>query len=209
MCGIWGYAGETPASLDLITVAAKGASQRGPHSHGWMAGDVAAGLVHHQLGHVADCEACSKALPVARRMLGHSRLATVGQPDDPAGIQPFTLDGHWLVHNGNVYNWADLDPLAATDSRAILSVYAYLRADGREPVDALSRTLAVCDQQSWAVVVLDDDGTVLAHRNRLPLHLGLDPDGGRYLSSIPFPGSDLIPDGVLVEVAPELMQVGV
>jgi asparagine synthetase B (glutamine-hydrolysing) len=129
------------------------------------------------------------------RLLGHARLATFGAVhDDPGGLQPIAAGGHWLAHNGNVYNAAALHPGARTDSGALAALYATLRAAGAGPGEALEVTVGKADQVAWAIVVLDSTGALVAHRHGLPLWRHVDPTGV-YLSSRPFLAAVELPAG--------------
>jgi asparagine synthetase B (glutamine-hydrolysing) len=196
MCGLFAYAGPGP-DTDLLSAIAFDAGRRGPHGHGWVvAGD--RGEVWHAPGpliaaHVGRLAAAAQG---ARAVLGHARLATQGAAyDDPAGLQPFGRAGHWLAHNGNVYNPAELAAgVHATDSAAVLAAYAAAR-DELGPAGALTRVLERAQTAASAVVVLDSDGTLLAARRKLPLFAAERPDGV-YLSSRTFPGASPMFPGV-------------
>lgn len=131
----------------------------------------------------------------APHIIGHARLATMGAAhDDPAGLQPVHVDGHWLAHNGNVYNAGQLDPDAPTDSGALATCYAgHRRFGGMTPAEALKAAIALADQRAWAIIILDSTGQLLATRFRLPIWRHAD-DTGAYYSSRPFAAAELIPE---------------
>lgn len=185
MCGVFAYAGTRPPTRSQLDDAVRLAARRGPHGHGWATEEG----VHRQLGVLDD----PGRVPAARWVIGHSRLATYGMPRDESGLQPVTVNGHVLVHNGNVTNWQDLDPTAATDSWALGAVYADNRALGMHPRQALSTTLAACHTKAGAIVIRDASGPLVAWRRRLPLH-ALYTSAGVFLSSGPIPGSHLLPE---------------
>lgn len=203
MCGIWAVAGGD-LQLSPLQEAAEGAYRRGPHAHGWTTVNEPGITSHRVLGPGGDCDGCAALIPgmvTARRAIGHSRLATFGDPRDERAIQPLHSGGHALVHNGNVYNWADLDPKAVSDSAALVSGYAYHRQDAG-PMKALQYVINEAKQNAWAIAVLDWDGTLVVHRHRLPLYLNQDLiHGSAYLSSAPIRDGLLIPEDTIIQVA--------
>lgn len=190
MCGVFAFAGDVHADDEILSQAARAAFFRGPHGHGW-ASDSG---VHRTLGVPG-----TMGLPSTPRwIVGHARLATFGMPRDESGLQPVTVDGHTLAHNGNVYNWRDLvdqfeldDP--ATDSWALGGVYAHHRALGMNPGAALSRTLRLCQMKAGAIVIRDASGALVAWRRRLPIHI-FSCAAGTYLSSGRFHGARPLPE---------------
>ncbi len=178
MCGIWGYVGIRRPNPDLLAAAALGAARRGPHAFGWTNG-----LTGRSGAGTLELEDLQGA--VGGHLLGHCRLATIGATDLSA-VQPIKHPhGHHLAHNGNAYNWADLDPGAVSDSAALASVYARHRKDGLAPDRALQYTVLNARHNAWAIAVLDADGTLTATRYRLPLFT-LTVRSDVYLSSVRF-----------------------
>lgn len=185
VCGIFAFTGLAAPDVDLLTSVAGKAAQRGPHSHGWAGHGLAA---HRRLGPL---DTRSLTGITGTRLIGHARLATVGAHDDLAGIQPIAADGHLLVHNGTVTNWRDLVPHAHTDTGALAELYAAARRAALSPAGALRYVLVRAEQKAWAIVVLDADGTLLAHRHGLPLW-SYTHSTGTYLASGSIPGATAI-----------------
>ncbi|MFZ4266590.1 class II glutamine amidotransferase [Streptomyces arboris] len=175
MCGLFAYTGPADPDPDQLQAAAAAAAARGPHGHGW----ATSGHAHHALGPLAPRDVRTIQ---ARAVIGHARLATVGDYRDPAQLQPLTADGHQLAHNGTVHNWPALAPHATTDSAVLASRYAHARTRGLAPAAALATVLEGAQTDSWALVVLDADGTLLHWRQRLPIWAHRDPTG-LYLAS--------------------------
>jgi glutamine phosphoribosylpyrophosphate amidotransferase len=189
VCGLFAYTGSAAPDPALLETAAAGAATRGPHGYGWAGHGIPA---RHGTGRLPAAEA---ATLTALRIIGHARLATMGAAhDDPAGLQPVRAPGAWLAHNGNVYNAAQLDATAPTDSAALAVAYSGHRIfAGMTPAEALKATLGVAEQRAWAVLILDASGFLLSARHRLPLwRLGT--STGAYYSSRPLPGAELIPE---------------
>ncbi|GAA4626939.1 hypothetical protein GCM10023196_037220 [Actinoallomurus vinaceus] len=189
MCGIFAYESSTPPDPELLVEAAVSASVRGPHGYGWVTRSPDS--AHHELGPVDPGKVRELTAAV---VLGHARLATVGDWQDVAQLQPITAAGHALAHNGVVHNSAALGSHADTDSMLLAHLYATLRAAGHTPPDALTRLTKAASQQAWAIVVLDADGHLYAHRRYHPLYRHREADGV-YLSSQPItPSGQLIPE---------------
>lgn len=198
MCGIFAFTGPARPDPLLLTAAAVEAARRGPHGHGWVIRDPAGALSsHHQLGALnGDLDLLARVTGTA--VLGHARLATFGAHDDTGVFQPVISDGHAIAHNGNVYNAATLAAWAPTDTHALAAAYAAVRASGLPARAALDYIVAHADQRAWAIVILDADGTLLAHRHYHPLYI-VQAAEGTYLSSRPFhPDSQLVAEDWLL-----------
>src|SRR5918996_1174721 len=137
MSGIVAYTGTRPAAPVILTEAARGAASKGPHGHGWVTDNDGA---HRTLG-PWNSHLFTDTTTGARWLLGHSRLATNGRHRDTTALQPLEHNGHWGVHNGNVYNAHDLWPDAPVDSAALIKVYADHRAHDLPPRYAMDATV--------------------------------------------------------------------
>jgi glutamine phosphoribosylpyrophosphate amidotransferase len=207
MCGIFAYHGTTAPDPDLLTAAAMEAARRGPHGHGWVIRDDHGRLTEHRRLGALNGDLTTLQATTGRAVLGHARLATFGGWNDAQLLQPAVANGHAIAHNGNVYNAAQLiDDVSyagalATDTRALTAAYAALRTAGHTPALALAAVLDRARQEAWAVVILDADGTLLAHRSYHPLYARTTATGV-YVSSRPFhKASVLLPDDKLVTLA--------
>jgi predicted glutamine amidotransferase len=209
MCGIFAYTGITPKA-DVLTAAALEAGRRGPHGHGWIARQADGSYrEHRQLGALNGDVGLLTSGPPPRAVLGHARLATVGDWADINQLQPITVDGHAVAHNGTVYNSPTLgSALLPTDSAALAFQYAMGREQGHAPAAALARVLEIAEQVSWAIVILDRDGQLIAHRHRHPLYQLRIP-WGVYLSSRPFAdGCQLLPEDKITVITGEEVSGG-
>ncbi len=206
MCGVWGFRGIKP-DPHLLWKAAEGASRRGPHGVGWAWTDGPPYLqIMRAPGSIGPQRANIAAL-TASFIVGHARLATMGDWTSVDELQPAVsiTEGpdrplpHAIAHNGVIRNPDYLWPDAPTDSWALAHAYAAVR-ETRSPLDALDVLMKDADQVSWAVLVLDGTGLLVAHRNRHPLWV-LDTDYGSYASSARFhPGCRALPEGQAVLV---------
>lgn len=187
MCGIYGYLGRDP-EIDpdpALLRAVAAAARRGPHGWGWAT----------PFERVASLGRFSPDLDlptVDHWIIGHSRLATVGDPNDIDALQPVKQEGHVLAHNGNIRNWRDLSSQARTDSYAVLDLYARMRnttgipnITGLPPEIVLKTILAHADHDAHAMILRDADGTWMLTRHHLPLYL-LEAASGAYVSSVCF-----------------------
>ncbi|WP_104990878.1 hypothetical protein [Deinococcus sp. NW-56] len=191
MCGLFGFwRGSGPPEADRLRSLARAAGTRGPHAHGW----ATPGVRHVRLGPVN-----SAALsPVVDSVIGHARLATAGAHDDLACAQPLRAGSLHVAHNGTVPGAAALAqrhgfaPETASDSEVLALLLT--RTDLGAGVATLLDTLA--PGVPLALLVLTDDGRVLAARRGHPLH-ALTREEGTYLCSLPFPGSSPLPDATV------------
>lgn len=190
MCGVFAYVERGgPPDPELLREVARLAARRGPHGHGWWTSKG----VHRASGPLDAAK-----VPVDSSILGHARMATMGARD-VRGLQPVVVDGHVLAHNGNVYNWRELDADAPTDSWAIGDRYATLR-DLLAPLPAMLRLVGEMRMKSCALLVRDSVGFWMTFRRSLPLHVRRETEG-TYVSSVPFSGSIELPDDVVVALS--------
>lgn len=134
MCGLFAYAGLSPASVDAIRHVARLVSRRGPHASGvaWDSGSI---------------EVCRSARPwkdvedqylekvrSSTRTVGHFRLATSGDRTDPTNAQPIPVGGGAIAHNG--------------------TIEGYLEKARRERLSLSTE----CDSELWGLAVERDQG---------------------------------------------------
>ncbi|GAA0508526.1 hypothetical protein [Deinococcus depolymerans] len=188
MCGVYGYHRRSgPPQADLLAHLATLAGTRGPHAHG----HAAAGVRHVALGAVNPAGLST----VVDSVIGHARMTTAGHYQDLSCVQPLQAGPLFIAHNGTVpahrfhatthgltlQTGSDSEVLGQLLARAVtLSGVASL-------LDHLTPGLPL------ALLVLDADGSVTAARRAHPLHVRRDP-AGTYLCSLPFPGSEPLPD---------------
>ncbi|MBB5234456.1 class II glutamine amidotransferase [Deinococcus budaensis] len=191
MCGLYGFwRSGGPPEADRLRGLALRAGTRGPHAHG----HATQGGRHVALGPVA----LSPLSTVVESVIGHARLATAGAHDDLACAQPFQVGPLFVAHNGTVPGASalaarhGLNPATASDSEVLALLLT--RTDLRAGVATLLDTLA--PGVPLALLVLTEDGQVVAARRGHPLH-ALTREEGTYLCSLPFPGSMPLPDATV------------
>lgn len=137
MCGIFGGIGDSYATAEVVGRATKRLRHRGPDDEGYLLADVRSGAWWHCGGPDTDhrlalpnlAGAPQRAFDVA---FGFRRLAILDL--SPAGHQPMaTTDArHWIIFNGEVYNYLELrNEMAATgqsfrsdsDTEVVLEAY--------------------------------------------------------------------------------------
>lgn len=203
MCGLFAFVGSRP-DPELLAAAAGAAGRRGPHGCGWVSREcdpagVARTKAAHQAVPLADVLDQVRQLS-AGAIIGHARLATVGDWRRVDQLQPFTVAGHALAHNGVIRNADDLAPGHPTDSAALAHAYAALRTEGMHPFAALDKLVELAEHEAWAIAVLDTSGLIYVNRHYHPIYLARTP-AGVYMSSQRFhPDAQLVPGGTTVSI---------
>ncbi|SEI67479.1 Glutamine amidotransferase domain-containing protein [Deinococcus reticulitermitis] len=201
MCGLYGFqrrgGGPDPTLLrDLAALA----GQRGPHAHG----HAARGVRRVALGPV-DPARLSTGVD---SLIGHTRLATAGRHDDLAQAQPLQAGALFVAHNGTVPAAAfhalrlGLSPATGSDSEVL--ALALARA---ATLSGVATTLDLLTPGvPLALLVLEAGGAVIAARRGHPLHVSRRPEG-TYFCSLPFAGSQPLPDLTVTRFSAGLEEV--
>jgi glucosamine 6-phosphate synthetase-like amidotransferase/phosphosugar isomerase protein len=192
MCGVFGFIANGKGGrfdVDRMEAIAVNTQTRGRHAHGlaWidsrnrLRAYKAAGAIDNNLG----------ALDMAgdaRMLIGHCRWATNGSPQENINNHPHPCDGGWLVHNGVVFNAADLaceyelQPTSACDSEIIAQLIETLEGT------LLARAIGATDQLEGPAVVMGlwaRPARMLVVRRGKPLHVEYDRAGNVYFASLP------------------------
>jgi len=210
MCGVFGFIG-TGGRIDMrtLTAAAMAAEARGRHAWG-MAWIDRGGRMHcyKQPGPVSDSLGLLKWAGDAVALIGHTRWATHGKPEDNANNHPHPSDGGWIVHNGVIQNHGALIgdhgllPVTACDSE----VLALLIEAGTGPLLDRCRDAIDLTERSSGLVMLGlwKPGRVIVARRGNPLSYATRPEGA-YLCSLSagLPGGAVdVPDGSVSAFTP-------
>jgi hypothetical protein len=196
MCGLVALVGPVPAPV--AAAAVRGASRRGPHSHGWAAyeaGSDAGWAVVRGRGPLRPPPA------LGGRLVGHSRLATNGTaPGDVPPLDesmPFIERGHLFAHNGVVYDGWWYGPVTVDSLAAMLRGLAASTEGGA----ALQAGLEEASDGPSAAVWGDPEGRLWAARyagRALPPQPLYRASGAGWtaVSSGVLPNGRLVPEGV-------------
>ena len=219
MCGIFGFVGhrqaqaefEEPAwatpQRELLQACARAAAQRGPDSCGlaWRMPPTDAVTGRESDGFLQASGSFEENLSLlshakgASLIVGHSRLATVGNPTDLRDAQPMRARDSagrtvFVAHNGNVPNHLkvayehELPLRTGCDSEVIAALLAGCAAEvitalrGREawkeeaPFERLKYTLLRLPVASYAILAIVDERLVVA-ASGLPLYFLQAPEG--------------------------------
>ena len=192
MCGLYGFQRRAGAPDPvLLRELAALAAQRGPHAHGY----ATQGRRQVALGPARPAELST---PVDS-LIGHTRLANSGRHDDLSAAQPLQAGRLFIAHNGTVPGAAlyverlNLKPQTGNDSEVLALLLA--RATNLSGVAATLDLLT--PGVPLALLVLEPGGAVIAARRGHPLHVSRREEG-TYFCSLPFAGSEALPDSTVV-----------
>lgn len=179
MRGVFGYRGNSRPDQALLRSAATAAARGGSNGCGWaVRDDFEMGVRStHLLGPLVD------HLPAVTALVDMTILGYTTAAGDP---QPVCVNGYALVDLAGAF------PLART--------YAASRDNGLHPFNALGKLADEAKLPRWAVVVMDTNRALYAHRHS-DLLWRLTTDQGVYLSSQQFhPAAELLPEDLAVLV---------
>ena len=188
MCGVYGYHRRSgPPQADLLTLLAGLAGTRGPHAHG----HATRGARHVVLGPIYPASLST----VVDSVIGHARMTTAGHYQDLSCVQPLQAGRYWVTHNGTIpghrFHATTHGLTLQTDSDSEVLAHLLPRATSLAGVAGLLDLLT--PGLPLALLTLDDQGVITAARRAHPLHVRRTPEG-TYLCSLPFPGSEPLPD---------------
>lgn len=197
MCGVYGYHRRSgPPQADLLTLLAGLAGTRGPHAHG----HATRGARHVVLGPIYPASLST----VVDSVIGHARMTTAGHYQDLSCAQPLQAGGVFIAHNGTIpghrFHATAYGLTLQTDSDSEVLAHLLPRAASLAGVASLLDLLT--PGLPLALLTLDDQGVITAARRAHPLHVRRDP-AGTYLCSLPFPGSEPLPDQTVTRFGPQ------
>jgi glucosamine 6-phosphate synthetase-like amidotransferase/phosphosugar isomerase protein len=141
----------------------------------------------------------------ARYLIGHCRWATMGDPGNNLNNHPHPSDGGWIVHNGQIHDYAEavrlhaLHPVTECDSE-ILGQFIE-QADGPLLDRCVEAVLSVEKAPLVLLGLWNRPARLVAVRQGNPLHVGATADGC-YLASLAegLPGDvESLPDESAIE----------
>ncbi|MFC6660075.1 hypothetical protein [Deinococcus multiflagellatus] len=136
-------------------------------------------------------------------VIGHARMATAGHYQDLAAAQPLQAGRLFLAHNGTVPGH---ELLAAAHGLTLATgsdseVLAQLLAQAGTLAGQAAVLEALTPGLPLALLALEGDTLTSARRGH-PLHVRRAPEG-TYLCSLPFAGSEPLPDATVWHFGPQ------
>jgi len=202
MCGLFGFvskSGQRP-SLKTLQNIARITEARGPHAFGFAWIDGSGRLrSFKQSGRITHSLELLAMAADARFLIGHTRFATQGSPENNTNNHPHPVDGGWLVHNGMIRTYHQLveqwglHPVSECDSEVLGLLIEQL------PGTLLERTrdaAVLAGDSNLALATLwRSPDRLIALRAGNPLALGEDRVGWYFASSIDgLPNGKHVPD---------------
>jgi len=190
MCGIFGYVGDKRDAAEAVMEGLRRLDYRGYDSWGVAVLDGSEINVKKQVGVVARER---PPLPETTVGIGHTRWATHGKVSVPNAHPHYASDRSFvLAHNGIVENAQQLKTAlekdgyrftTETDTEAIVRLVENKRKRTKSLEEAVRVAFRELEGRN-TVIVLADNGDVIAARNGSPLVLGLSKGGSElYFSS--------------------------
>jgi glucosamine 6-phosphate synthetase-like amidotransferase/phosphosugar isomerase protein len=189
MCGVFGFVAKDdgPLNLNILSRVATVTERRGPHAWGmaWINREGRL-CMYKQTGRITDNLGLLSMARDATLLIGHTRWATQGDPDNNLNNHPHPSDGGWIVHNGMIPNFRtlisehDLHPVTDCDSEVLGLLIETL------PGKLLSRcvkTANLASERNLVMLGLWKPGRLIAVRHGNPLHVG-ETGRGFYLASL-------------------------
>ncbi len=189
MCGVFGFVAKEngPLNMNILKRIAKVTERRGPHAWGmaWLnrSGRL---CMYKQTGRIRDSLGMLAMARDAVMLIGHTRYATQGDPDNNLNNHPHPCDGGWIVHNGVIPHFRELitehelHPVTECDSEVLGLLVEKLQGD------LLTRcvdTANIAGQRNFVMLGLWKPGRLVAVRHGNPLHVG-ETNRGYYLASL-------------------------
>lgn len=200
MCGVFGWVSRNGGTMDIKTMRkiAEVTESRGPDAYGiaWVEADGTMSMVKNR-GRITENLSVLRRARNAVALIGHTRWATHGSPEDNRNNHPHPAAGGWYVHNGVIPGYRALirragrKPRTECDSEAIGHLIETDEAQNK--LDACVTAAAII--QSRPYVMLGLWGMqVIAVRNGNPLASG-ETKNGLFLASY----IDYVPNGMSLE----------
>tara|TARA_R100001086_G_scaffold218584_1_gene135301 strand:- start:414 stop:1472 length:1059 start_codon:yes stop_codon:yes gene_type:complete len=189
MCGVYGFISKKGKSINmsLIHKMAMDAERRGKDAFGFAWVDDRGRIrSYKKTGPVSkNLESLGMARN-ARMLIGHTRMATHGSPDDNLNNHPHPVDGGWMVHNGVVSDHLELEYTHRLNTTSECDSEVIARMIEEFDGTLVKRTTEACEAVSSALVVLGlwaRPSRMIIIRRGNPLHY-VETKEGIYFSSL-------------------------
>jgi len=189
MCGIFGYAGETRDAREAVLEGLQRLEYRGYDS--WGIGVVSNGSISVDK-HVGLVGNDAGVLPRSHIGIGHTRWATHGKVTNENAHPHYASDRSFaLAHNGIVENAPALKSslqkdgftfISETDTEVIVRLIERRMRKAKTLSEAIRLSFKDLEGRN-TIIVLAQDGDIIAARNGSPLVLGIGTSSEIYLSS--------------------------
>ncbi len=193
MCGIVGYIGDNEKKEFLLN-GLKELEYRGYDS---------AGIAVLKDGHISSYRALGKLENLVHKTasfssdgfglgMGHTRWATHGKPTE-VNAHPHRGEFSYVIHNGIIENYKEIKEnlqadgitfLSQTDSEVIVHQFEKFIREGLNAQEAFKSTINML-QGAYAILLItkDEPETIFFAKNAVPLILGQNANGEKFMSS--------------------------
>ncbi len=193
MCGIVGYIGDNEKKEFLLN-GLKELEYRGYDS---------AGIAVLKDGHISSYRALGKLENLVHKTasfssdgfglgMGHTRWATHGKPTE-VNAHPHRGEFSYVIHNGIIENYKEIKEnlqadgitfLSQTDSEVIVHKFEKFIREGLNAQEAFKSTINML-QGAYAILLItkDEPETIFFAKNAVPLILGQNANGEKFMSS--------------------------
>jgi glucosamine 6-phosphate synthetase-like amidotransferase/phosphosugar isomerase protein len=204
MCGVFGFVanGDHEINMTILEQIAIETEKRGPHAWGmaWINRNDRL-CMFKSSGAISDSLGMLAMASDAKMLIGHTRYATQGDPENNLNNHPHASDGGWIVHNGMIPHYKTLidkhrlNPVTDCDSE-VLGLLIEQQTQG-SLLTRCNRTAKLAASRPLVMLGLWKPGHLVACRYGNPLHIG-ETKSGVYLASNSrgLPGMiEAMPDG--------------
>jgi len=184
MCGIVGYVG-SKNGIDIVLAGLKRLEYRGYDSSGLCYFNSNKLHVTKKQGKVIDLEELLDESSVKNIVMGHTRWATHGKPNDKNAHPHISMNKKLaIVHNGIIENYDSLKEgliqrgykfNSDTDTEVLVNLIEYIKDDLNVTlIEALQQTLTqVIGAYSIAVMCIDEPENIILAKKGSPLVIGV------------------------------------
>ena len=184
MCGIVGYIGEKNG-IPIVVDGLKRLEYRGYDSSGLCYLKSGQLLLHKKKGKVRELEGLIKKSSFSNVVMGHTRWATHGKPNDKNAHPHISMHKKLaIVHNGIIENYDSLKEgliqrgytfNSETDTEVLLNLIEYIQYDlNASLIEAVQQTLTqVIGAYSIALIDINEPEKIIVAKKGSPLVIGV------------------------------------